>query len=143
MSITEQIDELLALSDKATPGPVRSMRDGNQYVNTSYLPTAKVVGASRLDGLTRPWNPHALMRFGFRPEEYETARFLDGDADYIAAIFNRTPALLRVLKALMEERSFAPKSGHSYAHRLHLGGLRDATDAAIREAEKECRHAAE
>lgn len=65
-------------------GPWRSMRDGNQYIKTRYLPTAKVVAASRIDGLVRPWNPHAYVAFGFKPEEFETSRFLNADADFIA-----------------------------------------------------------
>ena len=73
------------LAKRASRGPWRSLRDGNQYVNTFYLPTAKVVGASRVDGLVRPWNPHALVAFGFKPAEYETSRFIDEDADFIAA----------------------------------------------------------
>jgi hypothetical protein len=81
-----EVARLRELEAKATPGPWRSMRDGNQYTNTRFLPTAKLVGASRLDGVTRPWNPNKYVTFGFKPEEFETARFLDADADLIAAM---------------------------------------------------------
>jgi hypothetical protein len=91
----EQIAELERLEKAATPGPWRSLRDGNQYVETSYIPTAKCVGASRVDGPRRPWNPHALLAFGFKPEEYERVRFIDADADLVAGLRNAAPALLR------------------------------------------------
>jgi len=83
-----QVDlvKLEALAKAATPGPWMSLRDGNQYIETSYLPTAKGVGASRIPEIARPWNPHAYVRFGFRPTEFETARFKDADADFIAAM---------------------------------------------------------
>jgi hypothetical protein len=90
----EQREELRRLEAAATPGPWRSMRDGNQYTNTRFLPTAKLVGASRLEGVTRPWNPNKYVTFGFTPEEFETPRFLDADADLIAAARNAMPALL-------------------------------------------------
>jgi hypothetical protein len=79
---------LQALSASATPGKWRSMREGNQFVDTSYLPTAKCVGASRIDGPKRPWNPHALITFGFKPEEYEKVRMTDADADFVCALVN-------------------------------------------------------
>ena len=64
------------------------------------MPTAKCVGASRLDGVLRPWNPHALIAFGFKPTEYETARFRDEDADLIAALRNAAPRLIAELRKL-------------------------------------------
>lgn len=81
-------DALRSLSQAATPGMWRSMRDGNQYLEASYMPTAKCVGASRIDGPKRPWNPHALIAFGFKPEEYEKVRMTDADADFVCALVN-------------------------------------------------------
>lgn len=84
-----EIDNALRiLSDAATPGEWMAMRDGNQYLETRHLPSAKAVGASRIEGPKRPWNPHALLSFGFKPEEYETVRFIDADADFVCALVN-------------------------------------------------------
>lgn len=93
--------ELRAKALAATPGPWQSLRDGNQYVETSYMPCARGVArrASRVAPLVRPWNPHAYLAFGFKPKEFETARFLDADADYIAAANPQT------LLALLDERA--------------------------------------
>lgn len=90
----ELLQELTRLHEAATPGPWRSLRDGNQFIETDYIPTAKVVGASRIEGPRRPWNPHALLAFGFKPEEYETVRLVDADADLVAAMRNAPPLLL-------------------------------------------------
>lgn len=79
---------LAKLSAAATPGAWTSMREGNQYVDTSYMPTMKCVAASRIDGPKRPWNPHALIHFGFKPEEYEKVRMTDADADFVCALVN-------------------------------------------------------
>lgn len=80
--------ELRTLSDAATPGMWRSMRDGNQYLETAYLPAAKYVGASRIDGPKRPWNPHTAIAFGIRAEAQETVRFTDADADFVCGLVN-------------------------------------------------------
>ncbi len=82
-----------------TPPPWRAMRDGNQYLKTRYMPTATLVGSSRIDGPHRPWNPHALLAFGFKPEEYETVRFTDADADFVEAAINHYDALLDIAEA--------------------------------------------
>lgn len=106
--------ELVAIEEraaKASPGPWRSMRDGNQRINTKYLPTAKLVGASRVDGLVRPWNPYALLASGFKPEEYETARFLDEDADFIARAREDIPALIAEVRRLQSELLAAERRG--------------------------------
>ena len=100
----EQTEEIRARAEAATPGPWRAMADGNQYINTRYFPTAKCVGCARVDGLVRPWNPHALVAFGFDPKEYETARFLEPDATFIAHARSDIPALLAEIAALKEER---------------------------------------
>ena len=91
------------LADEATPGPWCSARDGNQYIETSYLPTAQLVGASRIEEIRRPWNPHAYVSFGITAEDHETARFLDADADFIAAAREAVPALLDEVARLRNE----------------------------------------
>lgn len=78
-----RLAEIRARLDAATPGPWRSMREGNQFLNCKYLPTAKCVGASRVDGLPRPWNPHAVISF-MKLDAAEVSRFKDEDADFIA-----------------------------------------------------------
>lgn len=92
--IPAEIAAIQARADAATPGPWRALEQGNQFVNTNYLPTAKVVAASRIEGLVRPWNPYRYIAFGFTPEEFETARFLDADATFIAAARADVPNLL-------------------------------------------------
>ena len=87
-------DELKQLSESATPGEWRSMRDGNQYLGTSYMPTAKLVGASRVIGPKRPWNPHSAIAFGIRAEAQETVRFTDEDADFVCGAVNWVRAML-------------------------------------------------
>ncbi len=133
------IKTLRILLSEATPGPWRSMRDGNQYLDTKYMPTAKVVGASRLDGPKRPWNPHRLIAFGFTPDEYETARFTDADADLIASAVNALPELLDKLEGLKQELEMARTvvdAAHEFAqHHTMLGGRFDRLlDALAREA---------
>lgn len=97
----KQLQELLA---KATPGEWRAMRDGNQFIDTKYNPTRTCVAASRIPELKRPWNPSALLAFGFKPEEYETSRFTDADADLIVAMHEALPALLASHEALSAEK---------------------------------------
>ena len=89
-----------ARANAATAGEWRSMREGNQFIKTKYMPAAECVGASRVDGIVRPWNPHALLAFGFPPDEYEKARFLDADADFIAAARTDVPALCNRVEEL-------------------------------------------
>lgn len=98
-----KLDEIEARAKAATPGPWVSMRDGNQYIDTGYLATAKTVGASVVKGLPRPWNPYALLSFGFKPEEYEKARFKDCDADFIAYAREDVETLVLEVRRLQEE----------------------------------------
>jgi hypothetical protein len=107
----ERLREIEERAAKASPGPWRSLRDGNQYIQTSYLPTAKCVGASRVEGLVRPWNPHGLLAFGFKPSEYETARFLDADADFVAHAREDIPALIAEVGRLSAEVAAASRRG--------------------------------
>lgn len=115
MADEERLKAIEERAAKASPGPWRSMRDGNQYINTRYMPTARLVGASRVDGVVRPWNPHALLARGFTPDEYETARFLDADADFIAHARDDIPYLLAALRfavdTLVRARGEAEKGG--------------------------------
>lgn len=99
----EFLAEMRRLEKAATPGPWQSMRDGNQYIDP-LGPTAECVGASRLVPVVRPWNPYAYVRFGFKPDELEKPRFLDADADLIAAARNALPALLDHIETLTAER---------------------------------------
>lgn len=99
MSVLD-LEAIKKRAEAATKGPWRSMRDGNQYIGTKYMPTAKCVGASWVEGVVRPWNPHRLLAFGFPPEEYERARFLDADADFIAHARADVPALVAEVERL-------------------------------------------
>jgi len=100
----DELSDIERLEKAATPGPWQSLRDGNQYVKveTDNLPSAELVGASRVDGLVRPWNPHALIALGFKPGEHETARFLDVDADFIAASRTIVPKMAAAIWKLRE-----------------------------------------
>lgn len=88
------VGKLRALLAQATPGPWRSMRQGNQYLGTVYMPTAKLVGASVIEPIKRPWNPHAAIPFGITALQHEQARFTDGDADLIVEVINALPWLI-------------------------------------------------
>lgn len=105
--MTLDLDAIRVLAAAATPGPWRSMRDGNQYIGTRYMPTAKCVGTSRVDGIVRPWNPHAYIAWGFPAEKFEVAQFLDADADFIAAAREAVPALCNAVERLTRERDEA------------------------------------
>lgn len=91
-------ERLRALVGAADPhiGQVRSDRDGNQYLGCTRSAdgtwnTPVIVGASRLTGVSRPWNP-----FYVRPahELEEVARFTDEVADLIEFLLNNRHALL-------------------------------------------------
>ena len=82
-----RLDEIKERAKKATKGPWKAMEDGNQYIHgpkgDRYLPTAKVVASARVDGLIRPWNPHAVMAF-MKLDDAWVCRFLSDDAQFIA-----------------------------------------------------------
>lgn len=101
MTASVDLDALEAMEKTVKIGPLCAMRDGNQYINTEYMPTATLVGASRIvgRGALRPWNPHRLIAFGFAPTEYETNRFEDSCADYIVTAVNALPTLITELRA--------------------------------------------
>jgi len=94
------LDAIRERESKATKGPWRSMREGNQYVEARYLPCIKLVGASRIDGIQRPWNPYAYVQFGMKAETHEVARFIDEDADFIANARQDIPDLLAEIDRL-------------------------------------------
>lgn len=97
--LVQVVATMRRLLAKATPGPWRSLRDGNQRVATRRSPEAPAVGASRIEELPRPWNPDAYAAFGMPAEEHEVSRFLDADADLIVAMRNALPGLLHALEA--------------------------------------------
>ena len=99
---TEQLAHLRRLYAAANPGQWESLRQGNQYLDTDYMPTAQCVAASRIIGPRRPWNPHKYIAFGFKPEEFETVRFTDDTADFVAAIVNAAPQLLAMAERVVE-----------------------------------------
>lgn len=98
--------DLRRLLAEASAAPWTSMRVGNQYVGTRYLPTATVVGASKIPQLPRPWNPHAVISF-MTLDAAEESRFFDADADLIVALRNHAEALLDVADAAREVRQLA------------------------------------
>lgn len=100
MITEEQLNEWQKLSGAASPGPWKSMRNGNQYLNTTYLPTARVVATSVVQGLPRPWNPHRLLAFGLSAKDYETSRFLDEDADFISMAREAIPQMIEEIRLL-------------------------------------------
>ena len=101
-----EILELERMDLAATPGPWRSLRDGNQYVR--YNPgTQELVGASRLDGVERPWNPYSTRPLA---EDADTVRFKDEDADLIAAMRRALPKLLAVARAAERVLVHGPSS---------------------------------
>lgn len=96
MTLTETRKRLRALHEAATKTPWRSMRDGNQYVETRHMPTAKCVATSAIPEVVRPWNPHAVIAF-MKLDDANESRFCDADADLIAESRNSLPALLDAL----------------------------------------------
>lgn len=101
----EELDRLAELEGKATKAPWRSMRAGNQYVKTRYMPTAECVGASEINELPRPWNPHAMVSF-MKLDAAETSRFKDDDGDFLAALRNSAPALIALAREALAARAF-------------------------------------
>ena len=112
----EEIDKQFAICDAATPGPWRSMRRGNQFIEAKYLPTARVVAASEIPELVRPWNPHACISF-MKLDAAETARFIDADADFIAAARTGYPEALRDLKLARAEIRRSWRDGYDELRR--------------------------
>lgn len=98
--MSARLDEIKARCEKATKGPWTALADGNQYLDTKYMPTAKCVASARVLGIQRPWNPHALLSFGFTPGEYETARFAEHDAAFIASAREDVPWLVSEVERL-------------------------------------------
>ncbi len=100
------LDALEALAKKAASGDWRACRDGNQYIGDL------LVGASRIQALARPWNPR-----GVRPDDPETARFRDADADFIAAVCpEKTLALLAYVRGLEAKIAAAMEMMPAYLH---------------------------
>lgn len=98
------LDALERLDKAATPGPWESWRQGNQYLGTTYMPTARGVAASVIKGPLRPWNPHAMVAFGMKAEQHEEVRFIDADADLVVAMRNALPELICAVRLVERER---------------------------------------
>jgi len=92
----QRLAEIKALAEAATAGPWRAMRNGNQYLHVGEGEHGnKLVGASRIVELERPWNPYAG-----RKDDPEVVRLPDADADLIAALSPDTIlAILREIEA--------------------------------------------
>lgn len=110
-----RIAEIRERTENATPGPWRSMRDGNQYFDVELDPrTGKatpypkgrgtLVGASIIPQLQRPWNPW-WVGDSTSPETQETARFKDADADFIAHSRADIPYLLSHITAIEADKA--------------------------------------
>ena len=125
-------------AEAASPRPWRAMREGNQYVGT------ELVGASRVEGLVRPWNPHASISQGVTAsaKQHETTRLLDEDADFVAHAREDIPALLELVDtmagALLEVEIVGHLAGHPVDAALTLAGF---PDQASRDAERKRRAA--
>lgn len=127
--------ELTAIREraaKATAGPWRSLRDGNQYIDDGHA--THIVGASRIEELPRPfhWSPH-------HTDKPQVSRFLDADADFIAHAREDIPELLRRLDAAREDLvscKAALDAAHGY--RDQLEAERDELREALRDV-VECR----
>jgi hypothetical protein len=93
----EQLAELERLEAAATAGEWRSMREVNQYIDEQR----KLVGASRIDGIERPWNARHVVPDQGRDH---VCRFIDADADFIAAIRNAAKPLIEEVKRLRDDK---------------------------------------
>ena len=118
MTATE-LDAILARADAATPGPWRSMRSGNQY---------RVVGASRIEEIPRPWSPHGHLD---KAHEANVSRFLDCDADFIAAAREDVPSLVAEVRRLEKDRATDRATCDRWA------AERDAQQSRAERAERE------
>jgi hypothetical protein len=136
------------LANEATPGPWKSWREGNQYVDTGNAGKLELVGASNIPQLRRAYNPHKAAAFGADKCPSGTVRFRDADADYIAACNPREIlALIRAHAALVDEnRRLRGAMGRAVTYLelgdedVALGALRRAllTDPAA--GETTCEH---
>ena len=108
--ILSRLSEIEAGEAKATKGPWRSMREGNQYIGVELNPrlgrsaagprASKLVGASRIEGIERPWNPW-WVGDPYSPKTEETVRLTDEDADFVAASRSDIPWLVSTVRALV------------------------------------------
>lgn len=105
--MTNEILELERLDLEATPGPWWSLRDGNQYVRCRHG-TQELVGASRLEGVERPWNPYGTT--STLANDPDVVRFKDEDADLVAAMRRALPRLLAVARAAERVLVHGPSS---------------------------------
>lgn len=113
----EEIADARRLCEVATPGPWRSSRRGNQRIGD------RLVGASEIVAIQRPWNPSAIV-----PDCPTTARFEDPDADFIAAARTGWPRALDALEAAQAEAK-RWEGEHNLA-RAHAEALHKSMQAA-------------
>lgn len=95
MTNDKELERLEELSAKATPGPWRSMRNGNSPCRGT------LVGVSHIEELPRPYNEHAFAERAHR----ELSLFRDEDADLIAEMRNALPALIAEVRRLRAENA--------------------------------------
>ncbi len=123
VSITEQIDELVLLANKADLDPLKS----THIISPGFTHMANLTEHIQ-EGGGKGGRGRCLAMI---PKEW---------ADYIAALDNRTPALLRVLRCALKQINAQADLDHDEIDQLtafdRLVVASAATDAAIREAEK-------
>ena len=101
-SLTTMLERVRELDGKASKN-WRAMQEGNQYIEVDCNQNhslerkpGKLVGASRVDGLQRAWNPYWVG--DYRRAE-NVSRFTEDDAAFIALSRTALPMLARVVYA--------------------------------------------
>ena len=120
-SLRALIDRVREL-DAAATKPWTSMREGNQYVDHHRFG----VGASRVDGLVRPWNARFVIP---ACEMEEVSRFKNADADFIAEARTLLPQLCDALEQRMTVTDVLQKiDAHINAWEQAPGGDRETLE---------------
>ena len=105
--MTDTKEDIRKALAAATPGPWRSMRNGNQRI-AEKDGRLQHVGASTVTGLPRAWNPAGIVA-----DDPSVSRFTDADADLIASAPQWLAELLAECEALTVKRD-------RYLHALEL-----------------------
>jgi hypothetical protein len=141
--VTQPLEDLLLLLNEeqrtqakramaATQIPWRAMRDGNQYLQGASI-SPRCVGTSRIEGLVRPWNPHAVIAF-MKLDAAEECRFTDEDADFIESV--QPAATLRTLTTLAQTREAILQAVAELRHLyMNMTSANNATEDTRRLAE--------